>query len=247
MNISFYTATTGAQQQQNRLDVHGNNIANINNYGFRARIPSFSQLMTGPVTGIEDDVMRGVGSRMEDAATDFRQAALQETERSLDYGIEGNGFFGLLDPRTGEVTYTRDGSFTLSEIKNGEDEEGNPLSRWYVSDGLGRFVLGTNGQRIEVDAETAELAKLPELPVGVFDFINRDGMQSLGDNRMTPIEKNGDVGFGTGKAIQGVLEMSNADLANEMTKVIESQRSFQYMLRMITTSDEIETTVNGLR
>ena len=52
MNISFYTATTGAQQQQNRLDVHGNNIANINTYGFRAKQPSFSQLMTGPVRGI---------------------------------------------------------------------------------------------------------------------------------------------------------------------------------------------------
>ncbi|MBE7009201.1 MAG: flagellar hook-basal body protein, partial [Ruminococcaceae bacterium] len=52
MNISFYTASTGAQQQQDRLDVHANNIANVNTYGFRAKQPSFSQLMTGPIVGI---------------------------------------------------------------------------------------------------------------------------------------------------------------------------------------------------
>ncbi len=47
--------------------------------------------------------------------------------------------------------------------------------------------------------------------------------------------------------IQGCLELSNADLANELAKVIESQRSFSYMLKMVQTSDEIETTVNNLR
>ena len=262
MNISFYTATTGAIQQQDRLDVHANNIANVNNYGFRAKQPSFSQLMTGPVVGIEENLARGVGARMEDAATDFRQAGLTGTERKLDYAIEGPGFFGLLDTRTGEISYTRDGSFTLSEFKETSDvevtepgEDGEPVVRteqrevtkWYLSDGLGRFVLGTDGRRIEIDAETAESTDIPELPVGVFDFINHDGMLSLGDNRMIPVEKNGGVGIGSGKAVQGYLELSNADLANELSKVIESQRSFQYMLRMITTSDEIETTVNNLR
>ena len=258
MNISFYTASVGAQQQQDRLDVHANNIANVNNYGFRAKIPSFSQLMTGPVVGIEDDLARGVGSRLEDAQTDFRNAGITGTERSLDYAIEGNGFFALLDPTTGEISYTRDGSFTLSEFLDNEEvtreaEDGTlltaqePVTHWYLSDGLGRFVLGTNGARIEVEAQYAESARVPELPVGVFDFQNHDGMRSMGDNRIIPIDKNGQVGIGTGKPVQGYLELSNADLANEMAKVIESQRSFQYMLRMVTTSDEIETTVNNLR
>ena len=246
MNISFYTASVGVQQQQDRLDVHGNNIANLNTYGFRAKQPSFSQLMTGSVTSIENYLRRGYGSRMEDAATDFRQSGLTGTERKLDYAIEGAGFFGLIDLVSGEVSYTRDGSFTLSELKD-VGPDGEQISRWYLSDGMGRFVLGMDGRRIEVDAEMAEETDIPELPVGVFDFINHDGMLSLGDNRLIPVEKNGGVGLGSGKAVQGYLELSNADLANELSKVIESQRSFQYMLRMITTSDEIETTVNNLR
>ena len=262
MNLSFYTATTGAIQQQDRLDVHANNIANVNTFGFRAKQPSFSQLMTGPVVGIEEELARGVGARMEDAATDFRQAGLTGTDRKLDYAINGSGFFGLLDPRTGEVSYTRDGSFTLSEFKEmGDveveeiDEDGNAVrrteqqqvSKWYLSDGMGRFVLGTDGRRIEVGGGLEDETDIPPLPVGVFDFINHDGMRSLGDNRIVPVDKNGGVGIGSGEAVQGYLELSNADLANELAKVIESQRSFQYMLRMITTSDEIETTVNNLR
>lgn len=235
MNISFYTAAVGAAQQQERLDVHGNNIANINNYGFRAKIPSFSSLMTGPITGINEDLPRGVGARLEDAETNFNGTTLADTGRSLDYAIEGDGFFALLDPASGGISYTRDGSFTKSQfIENGE-------MKWYLSDGMGRFVLGRDGQPIEVDDEKQEL------PVGVFDFVNRNGMLNIGENRFVPVEKNGAVGQGTGRAVQGYLEQSNADLAYEFSKVIESQRSFSLMLRMVTTSDEIESTVNGLR
>ena len=85
------------------------------------------------------------------------------------------------------------------------------------------------------------------LPVGIFDFVNTNGMLSVSENRFVPIEKNGGLRVGSGKLVQGKLEQSNADLANEISKVIESQRSFTYALKMIQTSDEIETTVNDLR
>lgn len=243
MNISFYTAAVGAQMQQERLDVHGNNIANVNTYGFRAKIPAFSSLMTYNVRGIDEDIVTGVGSKLEDAETDFRGTGLKGTDRPLDFAINGDGFFALLEPGTGEISYTRDGSFTMSDFI---DEDGE--TRWYLSDGLGRFVLNMGGQRIELTGEedTAGIGEF-ELNVGVFDFINHNGMLSIGDNRVVPVEKNGQVMLGSGVAVPGYLELSNADLAYEIGKVIESQRSFQYMLRMVTTSDEIETTVNNLR
>ncbi len=245
MNISFYTAAVGAQQQQERLDIHGNNIANVNTVGFRAKKPSFSALMTGPVVGIDEELARGVGSRVEMAETDFSGSALNGTERLLDYAISGAGFFALVDPTSGEVSYTRDGSFTKSEFQLPEiDEETGEerlVTKWFLSDGLGRFVLGINGGPIEVEDEAQEL------PIGIFDFINHNGMESVGENRFMPIGKNGQVRLGDGKLVQGYLELSNTDLANEIAKVIESQRSFSYMLRMVQTSDEIETTVNNLR
>ena len=85
------------------------------------------------------------------------------------------------------------------------------------------------------------------LPIGIFDFINHDGMQSEGLSGFVPLDKNGQPAPADGKLVQGYIETSNVDYAYELAKVIESQRSFQYMLRMVQTSDEITTTVNGLR
>lgn len=246
MNQSFYTAAVGAWQQQERLNVHGNNIANVNHYGFKAKRPVFSDLMYAYIEGAQQDEMpRGTGAYMVSADTDFRQSGFADTGRALDYAIEGDGFFALWDPATGEYAYTRDGSFTMSQYML-ENDDGEMETRWYLSDGLGRFVMSTTGQLIEVDGEDS--SNMNEmLPVGIFDFVNTNGMPSMSENRFTPIEKNGDLRVGSGKLVQGKLEQSNTDLANELAKVIESQRSFTYALKMIQTSDEIETTVNDLR
>jgi flagellar basal-body rod protein FlgG len=61
------------------------------------------------------------------------------------------------------------------------------------------------------------------------------------------VTKDGSLTVGEGTLVQGALELSNVDLAEEMTKVIETQRAYQMSLRMVTTSDEIESTINNLR
>lgn len=245
MDPSFYTAAVSAAQQQLRMNVHGNNIANVNTYGFRCKRPTFNALMVGNMDGINEDLPRGVGSRMVMAATDFSSKGVTGTERDLDYAIDGDGFFALFDPASGTYSYSRDGSFIMSERKvdvTNEDGETEQTSIWYLSDGLGRFVLGQDGRPIEVDAENTD----EMLPVGIFDFINRDGMLHQSENTIIPVEKNGNLRRGDGKLIQGYLELSNTDLANELVKVIETQRSYMYMLRMVRTSDEIASTVSGL-
>lgn len=261
MDVSFYTAAVGAQQQQMRLDVHANNIANVNNYGFRARRPNFQTLMTGAVRGIDETLQRGVGSRLEGDQADFSPTSFLETGRGLDYCISGDGFFALYNPTTGEYTYTREGSFTLSNVvettqpEAPEDAEPGteapqPESNttWYLSDGSGRYVIGTDGRPITVADPVNDIAVGVPLAIGVFDFINHDGMQSEGLSGFIPVEKNGNPSLVTeSRLIQGYIELSNVDYAYELAKVIESQRSFQYMLRMVQTSDEITTTVNGLR
>lgn len=243
MNQSFYTAGVGAWQQQVRLNVHGNNIANVNNYGFKAKRPVFSDLMYDYINGAQQDEMpRGTGAYMVSADTDFSATGFADTGRAMDYAIEGDGFFALWDPATGEYSYSRDGSFTMSQYML-DDGTGQLQTHWYLSDGLGRFVMSRTGQLIEVDPDDLDATQ----PVGVFDFVNTNGMQNVSENRFVPVEKNGQLRVGSGKVVQRMLEQSNVDLANELTKVIESQRSFTYALKMIQTSDEIETTVNGLR
>lgn len=239
--MSFYTAAVGAGEQQRRLNVQANNIANVNTHGFKAERPAFAALMYGSLGGIDGAALpRGSGARLASAATDFGDGPILDTGGSQDYAIMGDGFFALFEPSTGEVSYTRDGSFSLSQYQL-PDAEGVPQPVFLLSDGQGRFVLNQNGSLIEVDDPEAEQA------VGVFDFINVDGMLHAGDNRFLPVDKNGQVRVGAGQVRRGALEASNSDLATELGKVIEAQRSFSYVLRMVQTSDEVETTVNGLR
>ena len=61
------------------------------------------------------------------------------------------------------------------------------------------------------------------------------------------LKKNGGLRVGDGTLVRGMLESSNVDLAEEMTKVIESQRAYSMALKMVQTSDEIETVINNLR
>ena len=111
----------------------------------------------------------------------------------------------------------------------------------YLSDGDGRFVLSNTGGMIEVDDFDAAY------PIGIFDYINYNGMTQLNDTRFTPVDKNGGLRMGSGVLRQGMLEMSNADFSEEITKVIETQRAYGMALKLVQTSDEIETTINSLR
>ena len=110
MNMSFYTAAVGAEQQQTRLDVLGNNIANVNNTGFCAKRPVFTALMYDFMDGVDGARLpRGSGAYMSSADSNFAAQAMPDTGRAQDYAIEGDGFFALWDPATEEYSYTRDG------------------------------------------------------------------------------------------------------------------------------------------
>ena len=85
-----------------------------------------------------------------------------------------------------------------------------------------------------------------EQPVGVFIVQYQDGLQHLDGGRFLATEKSGNVWMGSSAVRQGFLETSNTDLATEIGKVIEAQRSYSYALKMMITADEVETTVNNL-
>ena len=247
MNQSFYIGAIGAHAQQQRLNVQGDNIANVNTYGFKASSGRFASLIYENMTGINNaQLPAGTGAHVMMTSTDFRSGAAATTGRPQDYMIEGDGFFALADLSTGEVTYTRNGAFSVAEYQRPTDqvdENGQPVYETVLclSDGQGRFVLNNQGGLIEV-TDPAEAQ-----PVGIFDYSNYDGMLHTDGTRFLPVDKNGGLWLGEGKLLQGVLEMTNVDLAEEMTKVIESQRAYGLALKMVQTSDEVETTINNLR
>ena len=255
--MSFYTGAVGAYQQQQRMNVQANNIANVNNYGYKAERATFHHLMYGNVVGIDDENLpRGTGTKMVKASVDYGSNGYQETGRTFDFAIMGDGFFALYDPVTEDITFSRDGAFMMARFEvppdedaepeidpvTGEEIEPQPTEEWRLSDNEGRCVLDPMGNFIVIDPQDRKA----DLDIGVFDYRVYDGMLHADSGRFTPIEKNGDLYLGTGKVKRGYLELSNVDLAQELTKVIESQRAYSYALKMVQTSDEIEQTINGL-
>ena len=236
MYTSFYTAARGAMEEQKKLDVVGNNLANANNYGYKAKTSVFSDLMyynLNNYTGEDTPLKAGTGIVVEKTNTNFNPSAYVTTNGKFDYAIVEKGFFMLRSPITNEITYTRNGRFSMS--KRGDE--------FYLVNDNGNFVLDQNRNPIRViDGE--ELSS----QIGVYGFTILDGMQSVGNNEFAPVLKNGEPFLMPGaKLVDHALEMSGVDVADDFTRMIEAQRAYSYALKMVQTSDEIETTINSLR
>ena len=246
MNQSFYTGAVGAQQQMFAMNVQANNIANVNTVAFKSEKPRFMALLRQQMESIEDgNYSSGVGGSLMMTSTDYAMGRLTSQGGAQDYTILGDGYFAVVDLNTNEVTFTRNGAFrvTFYERMIGADELGNPVYEMVqtLADNQGRFVLGKNGNIITVTNPNEKQN------IGIFDYGNYDGMRHQSGTEFLPVDKNGNLYYGTGELLQGALEGSNVDLAESFTKVIEAQRAYTMSLKMIQTSDEIETTINNLR
>lgn len=236
MDLSFYTAAVGASAQQTRMDVVGNNLANINTDGYKAQSAGFVDLLYNKYyRAATKDPETGSGARVEKTDVLYTQGAVSPTGGAYDFTIEGDGFFAVYDNASGDIYYTRNGHFSMSNYGN---------NVFYLVNDQGYLLLDKNYGLILADPNNPN----QDLNIGVFDFNSKEGLLLKGNNLYQPVAKNGDP-FVNDKASlkQGSLEMSNVDLAYEMTRVIETQRAYQMALKMVQTSDEIEQTINNLR
>jgi flagellar basal-body rod protein FlgG len=160
------------------------------------------------------------------------QAGLEASDGEYDYAIWGDGMFMLRHPTDGEITYTRNGRFSLSSRQDG----------FYLASDSGCLVLDENQQPIKL--EDGVLSALP----GIFKAENTDGILSVGNSEYQFRAKNGQVTLATdSQLMEGYLELSNVDLTAEFTGLIEAQRAYGFALKMVQTSDEVEQTIVNLR
>ena len=235
MYTSFYTAARGAMEEQKKMDVVGNNLANVNNYGYKAKTTVFYDLMyynLNNYTGADTPLKAGTGIHVEKTNTNFDPMGFVTTEGKFDYAIVQEGFFMLRSPITNEITYSRNGHFSMS--KRGDE--------FYLVNDNGNFVLDQNQNPIQViDGELSS-------EIGVYGFNILDGMQSIGNNEFTPVLKNGQPFLIPGAKLENkTLEMSGVNVADDFTRMIEAQRAYSYALKMVQTSDESVNTINTLR
>ena len=138
MNSSFYNGVSGMKTHQFGIDVWASNIAGINTAGFKASTPEFAsiyntQLANSYFDPVSSDV--GLGSTGQTSTTNFALGATVATEGKYDMAINGDGWFGVIDPK-GEKFYTRAGSFQ-------KDAEG------FLVDNEGNYVTGTSANNFK--------------------------------------------------------------------------------------------------
>ncbi len=248
MDMSFYVATLGARASQKKLDVTSNNLANINNYGFKPRETAFTELVNYNLNDSRDastNLQAGAGVAVSSTRVSFRAEGAHETGGEYDYALTtDNTFFKLRDPSNGNITYARNGEFHRSVMDNGDI---------FLATNSGKFVLDEDDMPIQLNEEDPLVvqsgAEVQER-IGIFTFPHPTRLDNVGDNELVLREgdlENQPVLAEDKSTMHGYLESSGTDLAREMTNVIKAQRNMQMALRMVTTSDEVEQTVNQLR
>ena len=119
MTRSLFTGITGIRTHQHKLDVVANNLANMNTTGYKSQATVFSDLtylglksasQPTPDHGGVNPQLIGAGVQLAETTRNFGQGTLESTGELLDFAIQGEGFFTLIDSAN-ENVYTRDGSF----------------------------------------------------------------------------------------------------------------------------------------
>ena len=130
MDRSLFSAVSGLRNNQTRMDVIGNNIANVNTTAFKASranfTESFSQVLSGATrpganTGGINSMAVGLGSQLSSIDTVFTQGNRETTGITTNLAVQGNSFFVVSNGN--QNLFTRDGNFKWDS--NGKLVAGN--------------------------------------------------------------------------------------------------------------------------
>ncbi|MFB4211131.1 flagellar basal body rod protein FlgG [Shouchella sp. JSM 1781072] len=254
---SMYSGISGMKGFQTKLDVIGNNIANVNTHGFKKGRVMFEDLMSqqmqsplapGANQGGVNPQQVGTGSTVGAIDTVHGEGPAQSTGRSLDLMINGDGFFTVSS--NGETYYTRAGNFYIDANNN-------------IVNSSGAYLLNNAGNPIQVPADATDVtidsagnmnfigSDAAGTALRLTTFANPDGLTKASGNLFAATAASGAPNFaagnGAGTVQSGFLEMSNVDLTDEFTEMIVAQRGFQANSRVITTSDEILQEIVNLK
>jgi flagellar basal-body rod protein FlgG len=244
----MWTARTAMNAQQDKLNIISNNISNMDTDGYKSQDVGFSDLVYEtlnrkgiPVTNNSSrtvDPQNGTGVKNSEVTTNTASGSLLQTGLKTDLGLQGDGYFKVIRP-DGSNAYVRSGDFTQDASGRLVDSNGDRLEVIGQDNFTnGNFTVDTQGN-ISVGGKNVG-------KINVYDTIGQDSLVSVGNNLYVP--KNGATMFATNGATinQGYSEGSNVDLSQQMTDMIEAQRSFQLSSKVLTTADDMASMVNQL-
>lgn len=271
MMRSLWTAASGMITQQQNVDNIANNLANVNTAGYKKERMEFKTLLYETMkradldpanrTGQPVNLQVGHGVRPIAVSRIFTTGNLQRSDNPQDFAIEGDGFF-VVQRGPDDIKYTKDGTFKLSPTDEGNmlcTSEGYPILGIddepiivppevvysdVTVDETGRFLyLDSEGEFVDLGFQ-----------LKMVQFPNVQGLEGVSSNLLAETvasgrpmsEVDGEVNRNS-RIRQGVLEMSNVQVAEEMISLIVAQRAYDLNSKAVTTSDDMLQTANNLK
>jgi flagellar hook protein FlgE len=275
--MSFYTSLSGLKGAQTDLSAISNNLANVGSTGFKKSRAQFGDLFASSPTQTTK-MIAGQGTRLNAVVQQFTQGTLEASDKTLDLAIAGEGFFVVQgDPPRAQVTYTRNGAFTVNANRQVVDTIGSTLQLLPV-DASGNvtgntlndafdFVLPANAPgnpnvamvNVSVGIDglvTATYADGSDEVLGkvaMASFTAQEGLRPVGDSHWQSTGDSGPPAIDAatngplGTIRSGALERANVDVTEELVALISAQRNFQANAKAIETASNMTQAIVSIR
>lgn len=243
---SLYTSCTGMMNEQNRLDIMSNNLANVTTAGYKMESTasqSFDRVLAIKIRDASEafnDHFIGtmsLGVKLGEVYTDYDQGAVRKTSGTYDLALSGKGFFAIrfVDANGNESEkYTRDGNFRITQDGYVEDSFGNKLK---TESGVLQVPTDAANISIQRDGNVYADGNLVD-KIKIVDFEDYDYIEKYGDN-LYQVVNGATETEPTAEVLQGYIEQSNVNPVREMVNMIAIQRAYQASSKGITTAENM--------
>ena len=258
---ALFSAGTGMTAQQMNVDNIAHNLANANTAGFKMRRTQFQDLLyqsiippgaaAGSQTIVPSGLQLGLGTRPVANEIIFTQGDFMATNNPLDLVIQGRGMFQIRLP-SGELAYTRAGTFHLDRDGNLVTANGDPLEpQITIPPEANSITVAADGtvSYFQPGETAAQLAGQIQLAV----FANPAGLKGVGNNLFTATDASGEPVIGApggqegiGTLLQGYVEQSNVSVVEEFINLIVSQRAYEANSKVVRAADEMYQQINNV-
>ena len=241
----LYTAYTGMVNEQNRMDIMTNNLANASTVGYKkegSTSQSFNDVLTVKIKdqsvgmrNVQKIGIKNPGVKIGENYTDYTQGSFRITDNTYDLALAGDGFFAIeFTNKAGETDtkYTRAGQFTLNKDGYLVTEEGD-------------YVLDTQNRRIRLntllDSKITDDGTIYQndqavARIQVTDFEDYDYLEKYGETYYQPIE-GAKTTTADSQVKSGYLEMANVQIVSEMVNLISITRAYESNQKVVQTID----------
>lgn len=251
---AFHIARTGLQLQEMNVAVKSQNLASQGVDGYKKQFLVAQDLPYQDIASNPDSpagLQVGLGVKPAGIYRIFSAGDFIKTDAALDMAIAGDGFFRVTMP-DGTIGYTRAGAFE----KTPEGRIVTLVGGYELTPGI---TIPANAEGISISELGEVFAKVPGQTtpqslgqMQIATFVNPVGLRAIGENLFVETDASGTPTVGNpgvdkrGKIKQGFRESSNVDSVEEITELIQIQRIYEMLTKVINTGDKMWEAANAM-